>query len=382
MESSLSNLSSPSLEVVPVDPILQSVLIVVSLIHLVLMNLVVGGTPIMVTTELLGEWTQAKEFYRKLTRQLAHILPWTMIIGMVVGILPLLLVQVTYGPFVSGAMNSMGSGGLVLVGITILALVGVSFYKNWPSWLPNTLTYRVVVGGLSSGLLGVTAFGFVTINVLMMNPDQWQMVRQGGMGEWGTLASVTPRFLHFMLASVAGVGMGLVIYGIALRVNEATTGIDPNEGFPIWVTRYGVSWMLGGTLPQMVIGPWVLLSLPDHVRVALLSGSNLASILFFVSVICALVSLVLLNAALMVPGYRVFSIGGVIGLMITVALMVVIRDRVRWYGLIEYVESPAVAADAQWGLLIPLLGWAVVFIIIGIYGLRRWKRTLRMSSGK
>ncbi len=379
MESSLSNLSSPSLEVVPVDPILQSVLIVVSLIHLALMNLVVGGTPIMVATELLGEWTQTKEYYRKLARQLAHILPWAMIIGMVVGFPPLLLVQVMYGPFVSGAMNSMGSGGLVLVVITILALVGVSFYKKWPSWLPNTLTYRVAVGGLSAGLLAFTAFGFVTLNVLMMNPEQWQMVRQGGMMEWGTLASVTPRFLHIMLASVAVVGMGLVIYGIALRVKEANTGIDPKEGFPVWVTRYGVSWMLGGTLPQMVIGPWLLLSLPDHVRVALLSGSNLASILFFVSVICALMSLVLLNAALMVPGYRMFSIGGVIGLMITVALMVVIRDRVRWYGLIEYVKSPAVAADAQWGLLIPLVGWTVIILGVGMVVWQRWKKTVKVG---
>jgi len=54
--------------------------------------------------------------------------------------------------------------------ITILALAGVSFYKKWPSGLPNTLTYRVAVGGLSAGLLAFTAFGFVTLNVLMMNP--------------------------------------------------------------------------------------------------------------------------------------------------------------------------------------------------------------------
>jgi hypothetical protein len=377
LESISSTISSDSLSLLQPDPIVQSVLIVASLIHLALMNMVVGGVPIMVTTELLGEWTQAKEYYQRLARQFAHILPWVMVSGMVVGIMPLMLLQVTYGPFVSGAMKSMGSGGLVLMVMAVFAMGGIYVYKKWPSWLPDTLTCRVVVGGLSAGLLAFTAFGFVTINVLLMNPEQWQVVREGGMGEWGRLTSVIPRFLHVMLASVAGVGMVVVIYGAGLRVKEKTSDVEKAENFPVWVTRYGVSWTLGGTLPQMVIGPWLLLSLPEHVRVALLSGSNLASILFFVSVICGLISLVLLNAALMVPSYQGFSIGGVMGLMITVALMVVIREQVRWYWLIDHVESLTVAADPQWGLLRPLLVWAVIIMGMGMVGWKRWKKAVQ-----
>jgi hypothetical protein len=63
--------------------------------------------------------------------------------------------------------------------------------------------------------------------------------------------------------------------------------------------------------------------------------------------------------------------------MITVALMVVIREQVRWYWLIDHVESLTVAADPQWGLLRPLLVWAVIIMGMGMVGWKRWKKAVQ-----
>lgn len=95
-----------------------------------------------------------------------------------------------------------------------------------------------------------------------------------------------------------------------------------------WVTKYGVAWPLAGTLPQTVVGPWLLWSLPYGVRAELISGQNLGSLAFFVGLTFGLLSLVLLNAVLMIPHMRGMALAGIVSVLVTVCLMVVFRDAV------------------------------------------------------
>ena len=86
-------------------------------------------------------------------------------------------------------------------------------------------------------------------------------------------------------------------------------GDEPAEDDATWVIKYGVAWALAGTLPQIVVGPWLMLSLPDGVRAELISGQSLGSLAFFVGLTVGLFSLVFLNAALMIPHVRGMAVG-------------------------------------------------------------------------
>jgi len=164
-----------------------------------------------------------------------------------------------------------------------------------------------------------------------------------------------------------------VCYGLFLAWNDqASIGDEPKERYATWVTRYGVAWMLTGTLPQIVMGPWLLLSLPVFVRADLISGQSLGSFAFFAALTFALLSLVLLNAALMVPDVKGLAIGGTLGLVVTVCLMVVVRHAVRVSWLSQQYDSAALSTQGQWDVFYMvstalLLGLGLTVFLVRAY---------------
>ncbi|MFQ5931411.1 MAG: hypothetical protein ACE5MM_03285, partial [Nitrospiraceae bacterium] len=65
---------------------------------------------------------------------------------------------------------------------------------------------------------------------------------------------------------------------------------------------------------------------------------------------------------------RALALGGVGSLMVTIALMAVVRDRVRYYWVAEHFDPTALPADPQWGFIalfgtLLVAGAAVVLLI-------------------
>ena len=112
--------------------------------------------------------------------------------------------------------------------------------------------------------------------------------------------------------------------------------------YDINTTRYGIAWTLAGTLPQIAVGPWLLMTLPQGVRDGLVDGGSLSSLVFFLSLTFALLALVLLNAALMVPHVRGLVWSGIGSLILTVVLMLVVRGEVRKAWISSHLESKTV----------------------------------------
>ena len=121
---------------------------------------------------------------------------------------------------------------------------------------------------------------------------------------------------------------------------------------------------MAGMVPQMLIGPWLLWSLPDHVREPLVNGGNDASLTFFISLTLALLALVLLNATVVAPQYRWLAVGGVGCLAATFATMAIVRDYVRYYWLLSTGGRSILSENAQGGGV--WIGIVVLFIGIGL----------------
>jgi hypothetical protein len=169
-------------------------------------------------------------------------------------------------------------------------------------------------------------------HILGINPMVWSQVEQAGLVTALDLPTLWPRFLHLVLAALAGTGIILTLHGTLRAQNPAEENVSDTQSWvshDVWLTRYGAAWTLTGTLPQIVIGPWLLVSLPPEVRAHLLSGGNSASILFFVSLTLALLALVLLNASMMVPQIRWLAWTGMASLVGTIFLMIIVREEVR-----------------------------------------------------
>jgi len=223
-----------------------------------------------------------------------------------------------------------------------------------------------------------TALVFVTMSVLMLNPERWLAVHAHGFIEALAVVSILPRYLHMVLAALAGAGMVLVLYGVVLQSPGRTwmksMGATPPNYGP-WVVRYGAGWALAGTLPQIVVGPWLLMSLPASVRGVLIDGGSTSSLVFFTALTFALLALVLLNASIIAPQARVLDVGGVGSLAITMSLMAIVRDRVRTLWLAPHFDTTALPVTPQWGFIALFAVFLLVAVCLIIYLVRAYVRS-------
>ena len=346
--------------------ILHGFLLFGFLLHALFMNLVIGGTPIMVATDWLGYGT-GRERYRRLGAALADMLPSFLVFAVVLGVASLLFVQAAYGPVFYPAMLLVGTMWIAVLGAVILGYVGLSAYKYWRVWLGGRPGLQLALGSVNVVLFWGVAWIFVMAGILMLDPEHWKEIQVSGLRGMISLPSLFPRYGHMILAAVAGMGIFLMCYGLYLGSGfrrQDSPGDGPTEDDAIWVTKYGVAWALAGTLPQIVVGPWLLLSLPDEVRAELISGRSLGSLAFFVGLTFGLLSLVLLNASLMIPHVRGMALAGIVSLLATVCLMVVVRDAVRQSWLAKH--SASMQLNPDWGAM--AMGGVVLVMGLGLIG--------------
>ncbi len=346
------------------EPILQGFLLIGFLLHALFMNLVLGGTPIMVVTDWLGSGT-GRERYRRLGAALANMLPWFLVFAVVLGVASFLFVQAAYGLVLYPAILLVGNTWIAVLGAIIIGYCGLYAYKYWR--VGGRPGLHLVLGSVNIVLFWGVAWIFVMVGILMLNPEHWKDIQVSGLRGMFSLPSLLPRYGHMVLAAVAGMGIFLMCYGLYLGSSYRrpdSSGDEPTEDDATWVTKYGVAWALAGTLPQIVVGPWLLLSLPDGVLAELISGQNLGSLAFFVGLTFGLLSLVFLNAALMIPHVRGMALAGIVSVLVTVCLMVVVRDAVRQSWLAKH--SAATQLSPDWGAL--AMGGVVFVMGLGLIG--------------
>jgi len=286
-----------------------------------------------------------------------------MALAVVLGVGPLLFLQALYGPLFYTAKLLIGNAWIAIVGAIIAGYYGLYACKYWREWLAPRYRLHLAIGCLSASMFLGVALVFVTMSVLMLNPERWKDIQENGFLLALTLPSILPRYGHMVLAAIAGMGMFLVCYGLyrdSKWYQRSCGNEQSQEEYATWVIRYGVAWTLAGTLPQIVVGPWLLLALPTFVRAELINGEHFGSIAFFSALTLALLSLVLLNAALMVPRSRSLAITGTVCLAGTVCLMVIVRDTVRQAWVAEHYTTTHLPADPQWDVMAMV---AILFVM-------------------
>ena len=185
--------------------------------------------------------------------------------------------------------------------------------------------------------------------------------------EWSRLI---PQSLHLLFSAMATGGMtvaGLGILGtITPGSNQGVNEPESRKSSPHLI-RYGMGWILSGLVPQILVGPWLFLLLQSRPQSALIGGTSLTSIVFFVSLTAALLALVFLNASFMAPHVKGLVLGGLGNVVITLVLM----------GIVRYETIGATIVSQRIPLaLTELTGWHVfsVFVLMGLFGaiLVRW----------
>lgn len=235
--------------------ILVAILVVSFLLHIVFVNLMLGGSILALVSQIKG--LKNKE-YDVLAHEIAKTITVNKSIAVVLGIAPLLSINVLYTIYFYSANALTG-----LMWIAVIPLVTVAFlltYLHKYTWetLENHKAVHISILALATVIFLFIPFIFLTNINLMLFPEKWQVVK--GFLDALLLPNVFPRYLHFIFSSLAVTGLFLFWY--------MSRKSYPFETLFQKFTRYdiqkkGYSLALTASVCQFLIGPLVLLTLPS-----------------------------------------------------------------------------------------------------------------------
>jgi cytochrome bd-type quinol oxidase subunit 1 len=334
-------------------------LVLTSVLHLLAMNLLLGGAVLAVVARALGR-RPGGDAYGRLAGAIGKLLPVTVAATVTLGVAPLLFLQVLYGRLFFVSSILLGWWWLALVPVLILAYYG--------TYIAATRVRRglLIPVAIAVALLAVSSL--FTLNMsLMLWPEQFLARYIADPGGWRldvADAAVPVRWLHFVTAAIAVASLGVAGLGAARR------GEDP--ALSAAAMRLGTRVFAGATLVNIAVGLTWFGLLPAAVAQRFMGGDVVATVLFAVAMLSGL----LLGWLAVEAAWRVAPTGRQIATLVVltavhVPLMVLVRDQLRAATLarIEYAlpnAAPQWEVIAIFGLLL-VAGAATVAWMVRAY---------------
>lgn len=289
----------PELLHLPV-PVFQVLLCLMFVLHIVLMNIALGGSIL----------NAAYRLRRREAPKASASLPTTLALAVNLGVPPLLFLQVLFGQFFYASSVLMASYWLAVVPILIIA-----YYAAYLMQRRGNQAAGAAWSAVSALLLLAIAFIYVNNMSLMLRFDRWPEYFKDKGGLMLNLSDPTlfPRFLHFTVGALAVASIswsGLALFrekrGKEFDAGAKKAGLKLFWIFSSFEAVIGLAWL--GTLPLPIMRLFM-------------GGSAYATILLVLGVLLAL-------------GMLGHAIGGkfkvsAILLAPTLVAMVLMRDVIR-----------------------------------------------------
>lgn len=335
--------------------LLQFLLILTFVLHLLAMNLLVGGVVIMGIAHRRGK---SSPFYEKLAERLSRALPPTMAMTITLGIAPLLFVQVLYGQAFYTTSILMAWPWLAIVPLLIVSYYGLYIVQFKPEWLGN---YRTAISWMSALIILFIGLLFTSNSVLILDPSKWgPMYAASDTGLRLELANngIWARYLHSIVAGFAVSGLGLGFLAKLYAKDD-----------PEWsreATAYGGKWFVNGTLVNLIVGMWFLFSIPKEIRMNFLGESMLDTGLLWVGVLIAL------GAMHFAMKQKVAVAAGMV--TASIVLMAISRHRLRAMYLNPELDPNALKVAPQWDVFVVFALLLVAGIVVVAWMLAKLAR--------
>jgi len=332
----------------------QGLSILPLIIHFICMNILIGTLMIIVFDHLINQGRYANY----LGKTISPHLPYIMAIGINFAVAPYLFIQVIYGHFIYVSSILMAWYWLSLVLLLIMSYYGLYGYYYKFEFLDNKRIY--LIGSLLIVFLWV---GFIFVNnmTLMQTPQNWIAYFKNSKGTLLNLLDPTiwPRFIHFIMASIAIAGLFISCIG-SLQLNKKIP--QDNLLAPEKLVSFGMKWFTITTIVQMGIGIWFLMALPEQSIQLFMGKDTPATMVFIAALTCVLVAIYLGGQKKV---WQTVSV--IIPTMIMMALM---RQWIREDSLEQYFTPKDLSFIPQYSPFIMFLVVLVAGIVMIGYMIR------------
>ena len=235
----------------------QGLLVLTFTLHILVVNLVVGGIGVAMYCHFKGG-----EYRRRLSQALAQASTINISVAIVLGVAPLLFVQVIYDPFwyTSNSLSAWWAMAF-LVAVTIGFLALYVFYLKRKQQPDAWGGYAVL------SLVAVVAAGVIisTLSVQALVPADWLKwyTRYGELNTTGTglYHFELGRFFHFMVPGFINIGIFMMLYAWYFRPRA-----DYDDAYLDWVGQAGVRLAKIAVMIEIVTGLWWLVAVPRNLH--------------------------------------------------------------------------------------------------------------------
>ncbi len=259
--------------------LLVTLLVVSFLLHIIFINLMLGGS-------IITLWAQIKGLKNKEYDIFAHEISKTITVNksmaVVLGVAPLLSINTLYTIYFYSANALTGFAWIMIIPLVTIAFLLTYLHKYTWEKLEQSKKVHIAIMGLAVVIFLFIPLIFLTNVNLMMFPEKWGTIK--GFMSALVLPNVFPRYFEFLGACLAVTGIFIVWYNN--RKNY------PFEETYKTFTRYdvkkiGYSIAIIGLGLQILFGIIVLFTLPakgigyDVIAVMTAAGSLLVIVLWW-----------------------------------------------------------------------------------------------------
>jgi hypothetical protein len=350
--------------------LMWGLLIVTFFLHVIPMNLVLGGSLVGAITRV-----RARRGDRPHDAHLAHVIVKSMPVlisaAVSIGVAALLFLQVLFGRVFFVSAIVMGWWWLGVIPLLILAYYGAYLLSFRERALGAA---GLVVAWLIAAVTGLIALIYGNNMSMMLKASALPaMYAAAGTGTQLNLAdpSLVPRHLHMFLGAIAVTGIGIALLGVVRRRSDAEFGR--------WAVKFGAFVCGTATALNVFAGLWWLAALPQDVVMRFMGQDMAAVTILLLGIFFTFggAGLVILAGASTDQNPRPYVMGSVASLCVGIVMMILTRDTVRNVSL-ELAGFKAVTWTApQWGPIVIF----VVLLIIAIVSVVWMARALVRGNG-
>lgn len=351
----------PSPEPIPLPApvwLLQALLFVTFILHIIPMNMTVGGLVILAQGEI------SQRLSESVVRWIRGYLPVTTAFTITTGVAPLLFIQVLYGQLFFPAAVLIAWAWFAVIIALLLGYYGVYAYSlasdklgRWRSW--------VVIG--STLLFLYIAFAFNNVITLMSTPFRWWEFWQErnpsthfNLNLWEP--TLFPRFAHFVLGAIAFSGLTTALYGSTVYKRDENAGRQ--------LVRTGASWFVGATVINYFFGALFLFTHEQQIWQAFIGGDLWATVTLWGGVALSLVSIITALLSRKSTQPLPLTIASMATISLTIIAMVGVKFLVRSMLIARHAPNfdlSQTPVQPQWGIIVLF----VVLLLAGL-GLVAW----------
>ncbi len=312
----------------PSSPVIFLVLLVVTwTVHILAVHIMLGSTAL----SLFGAYRQ-NPYWQKLSDIMLETAKIAVSIAIVLGVAPLLFVQVLYDPFWFTS-NVLSARWVIAFIFILLTAYYLMYHRYFASKKTDGKDHSRISLGISLALLLLVGFIMHSLVSQMLRPELWQeWYAPGGhidfsgskLHEYNLW-----RYLYFIGLSVPVVGAWLCGYKTYLSQRNTE-----DTAYLAWVENLGKKLMSGGGLLALLFYVLWMSSLPDNIKSFSVSAGSILGLT--ATFVLAIIPVILKPSRL---GYGAMITASVAMLMIAIAresLRISTLSKTCNYNLFDY----------------------------------------------